>query len=101
MYDGKTVWTDWMPCGVAVLVDGRRGPEVSLTLSPNVLPDSPMYGSGQFMWGPVDLYIMPLFCSLWSLSLGTIRGVLTVFVPLECTSIPLFLHDFLNLSPNP
>ena len=52
------------------------------------------------MWGHVNLYIMPLFCSLWSLSLQAIRSVFTVFVPLKCTCIPLFLHVFLNLSPN-
>ena len=39
---------------------GEGALRCSLTLSPNVLPDSPIYCSGQFMWGYVNLYIMPL-----------------------------------------
>ena len=83
MYDCKPVWTNWMCCGVAVLMEGRRALRCSLTLSPNVLPDSPIDCSGQFMSGHVNLYIMPLFCNLLSLSLGAIRSGLTVFAPLK------------------
>ena len=28
MYDGETVWTNWMPCGIAVVMDGGWSPEV-------------------------------------------------------------------------
>ena len=70
-------------CGSWYFPMGDGALRCSFSLSPNVLPDSPMYCSGQFMWGYVNLYIMPLFCSLWSMSLGAIRSVVMVFVPLK------------------
>ena len=69
----------------------------SFTLSPNLLPDSPMYSSGQLICGHLNLYIVPLFCSLWSLSLGAMRSVFTVFVPLNQSCIPFFLQVFESL----
>ena len=65
-YDSETVWANWMPCGIAVLMDGGWTLRSSFALLPTVVPDSPMYCLGQFMWGHVNLYIMPLFYSLWS-----------------------------------
>ena len=47
-----------MSCIVAVMVDGAL--RCSLSLSPNVLPDSPIYSSGQFMCGHLNLQITPL-----------------------------------------
>ena len=52
----------------------------SLNLSPKVLSDSPMYSSGQLMCGNLNLYIISLFWSLLSLSLGAMRRVLMVLV---------------------
>ena len=34
MCDGEAVWTYWMPCGIAVLMDGRWGPELFLSVVP-------------------------------------------------------------------
>ena len=41
----------------------------------------------------------PTFLSLLSLSLGAMRRVLMVLVPLKCTWIPKLFHILLNLSP--
>ena len=59
---------------------GEGALRCSLTPSLNVVPDLPMYCSGKFIWVHVNLHIISLFCSLWSLSLRAIRSVLTVFV---------------------
>ena len=84
-----------------MLVYRGWGLKCSLSWSPNDLPDSPTYFSGQLICGHLNLYITPLFCNLLSLSLGAIRSVLMVLVPLKCTGIPKLLHVFLNLPPNP
>ena len=47
VYNVETFWTKWMSCGTVVLVNWR----CSLILFPSALPDSPMYASGQLMWG--------------------------------------------------
>ena len=73
----------------------------SLSMSPRDLPHSPMYCSGQLMCGHLNLYITPHFWSLLSLSLGAMRRVLMVLVPLKCTWIPKLLHDLLKLFPSP
>ena len=46
-------WLGSMGCPVVVLrrCIGEGALRCSLTLSPNVLPDSPIYVLGQFMWG--------------------------------------------------
>ena len=72
----ETVWADWMSCGAGVSVDGDGVLRCSLSLSPNGLPVSPMYSSGQLICGYLYLYMIPIFCSLISLSLGTISSVL-------------------------
>ena len=41
MYCIKLFWIHWVSCGGAVKVDGEGALKCSLTLSPNVLPDSP------------------------------------------------------------
>ena len=74
---------------------GEGALRCSFILSPSVLPDSPMYCSGQFVC------MLPLFCSLWSLSLWAMRSVLTVLVPLKCTCMPLSLQFLGNCSPKP
>ena len=97
----KTVRANWMSCGTGMMVDGGRGPEMFFELSPNALPVSPIYSSGQLICGHLYLYMTPLFCSLVSLSLGAMSRVLMVFDPLRCTCIPFQLHVLLNFSPNP
>ena len=63
----------------------------SLSLSPNALPVSPMYSSGQLICGHLYLYMSPLFCSSVSLSLGAISSVFIVFEPLKCICISLLV----------
>ena len=84
-----------------MIVYGEWGPEMSLSLSPNVMPASPIYSSGQLICGHLYLYMIPLFCSFVSLSLGAMSRVLMVFEPLKCTCIPFLLHVLFNFSPNP
>ena len=43
--------------------------------------------------------MMPVWLFWGSLSLGFPSAVLKVLVPLKCTWIPFFLHNFLNCSP--
>ena len=45
-----------------------------MSLSTKVLPDSPMYSSGQLMCGHLNLYMTPLL-SLLSLSMGAMRRI--------------------------
>ena len=73
----------------------------SLYLSPNVLPDSPMYSSSQSTLPHLYLYITPLFLSMVSLSLGCTRRPLIVLPPLKYTSTPYLLQMFLQVSPKP
>ena len=73
----------------------------SLYLSPNVLPDSPMYSSSQSTLPHLNLYITPLFLSMVSLSLGCTRRSLMVLPPLKYTSTPYLLQMFLQVSPRP
>ena len=73
----------------------------SLYLSPNVLPDSPMYSSSQSTLPNLYLYITPLFLSMVSLSLGCTRRSLIVLPPLKYTSTPYLLQMFLQVSPKP
>ena len=73
----------------------------SLYLSPNVLPDSPMYSSSQSTLPHLYLYITPLFLSMVSLPLGCTRRSLMVLPPLKYTSTPYLLQMFLQVSPKP
>ena len=73
----------------------------SLYLSPNVLPDSPMYSSPQSTLPQLYLYITPLFLSMVSLSLGCTRRSLMVLPPLKYYSTPYLLQMFLQVSPRP
>ena len=84
-------------CPVELLCWGMGLLRYSLSLSPNVLPDSQVDSLGQFMCWHLNLLITPLFWSLLSLSLGAMRSVFIVFVPLKCTFIPLLLLVPLNL----
>ena len=67
----------------------------SLYLSPNVLPDSPIYSSPQSTRPYLYTYITPLFFSMVSLSLGCTRRSLIVLPPLKYTSTPYLLQMFL------
>ena len=80
---------------------GDRAMRCSLSLSPNALPISPIYYSGQLICRQLYLYMTPLFCSLVSLSMGAISKVLIVFEPLKCTFILFLLHVLLNFPPIP
>ena len=51
VYNIELFWIQWMSCCGTVLVEGEGALRFSLTLSPKVLPDCPMYVSGQFMCG--------------------------------------------------
>ena len=73
----------------------------SLYLSPNVLPDSPMYYSLQSTLPHLYLYITLLFLSMVSLSLGCTRRSLIVLPPLKYASTPYLLQMFLQVSPKP
>ena len=73
----------------------------SLYLSPNVLPDSPMYSSQKSTLPHLYLYIPPLFLSMVSLSLGCTRRSLMVLPPLKYNSTPYLLQMFLQVSPRP
>ena len=84
----------WWPWWVMVLL-------CSLYLSPNVLPDSPMYSSSQSTLPHLYLYITLLFLSMVSLSLGCTRRSLIVLPPVKYTSTPYLLQMFLQVSPRP
>ena len=51
--NGKTFRADQVSHGVAIVVDGTL--RCSLSLLPKALPDSPMYSSGQFICGHLNL----------------------------------------------
>ena len=71
----------------------------SLSLSPKVLPDSPIYSSRQLMCGHLNLWMTALFCSWLSLFLGVMRRIFIVLVPFKCTWILMVLHVLLNFLP--
>ena len=73
---------------------GEGALRYSLTLSPNVLPDSPIYYSGQFMWGHVNLYIMPLSAVYGPYPWGAIRSVLQYLFPSNVPVFPCFCMMF-------
>ena len=73
----------------------------SLNLSPNVLEDSPIYSSLHSTLSHLNLYMMPLFFVIWSLSLGATSRSLVVLPPLKYTCILCFLHTFFKLSLRP
>ena len=80
---------------------GDGAPMCSLYLSPNVLPDSPMYYSSQSTLPHLYLYVTPLFLGMVSLSLGCTRRSLIVLPPLKYNSTPYLLQMFLQVSPRP
>ena len=84
-----------MSYGTGMIVEGDGALRCSLSLSPNAMPVSPIYFSGQLICGHLYLYMTPLFCSLVSLSLSAMSRVLIVFEPLKCTCIPFLLHVLL------
>ena len=88
----------WVSCRMAMVVYRGWALRCSLNLSPNDLPDSVMYSCGQLMSGHLDLYLTLLFGSLLHLSLGAMRRVLMLLLPLKCTQIPNLLHVLFNLS---
>ena len=94
----KTLRAYWLSCRMAMMGDGPL--RCSFSISLKVLPDSPIYSSGQLMCGHLHLYMTQLFWSLLSLSLGAMRRVLMVLLSLKCTWIPKLLHVLLNLSPS-
>ena len=71
-----------------MVVYGEWALRCSLSLSLKDLPNSRMYSTEQLMCGHLNLYIIPLFWSLLSLSIGAMRRVLRVLLPLKCTWIP-------------
>ena len=84
-----------------MLVDGRWGPKM---LFEPIAKCSPRFSNIFFR----AVYVLPFksvdyptLGSLLSLSLGGIRSVFIVVVPLKCTCIPILLHVPLNLPPVP
>ena len=73
----------------------------SLHLSPRVLAVSPIYSSLQAMWLHWKLYMMPLFFSFGSRSLGFMRTCFMVVLPLKCTCILYLPQMYLKLSAIP
>ena len=73
----------------------------SLHLFPKVLAVSPIYSSSQAMWLHLKLYMMPLFFSFGSWSLGFMRTCFMVVLPLKCTCIPYLPQMCLKLSTIP
>ena len=73
----------------------------SFLLSPRVIVVSPMHSSLQAIWLHWKLYMMPLFFSFGSWSLGFMRTCLMVVLPLKCTFIPYLPQMCLKLSTNP
>ena len=51
----KTFRADWVSFRGAMLVDRGWGLKCSLSLSPKVLPDAPIYSSGQLICGNLNL----------------------------------------------
>ena len=74
---------------------------VSLSLSPNVLNDSPINSFTQFTWRHFSWYITPLYWKMVSLSFGATSKVWMVSLPLKWSCISEVLHVFLNLLLSP
>ena len=51
----------WVPCKVAIVVIWGWPLRCSFSLSPKVLPDSPIYSSGQLMCGDLNPHMTTLF----------------------------------------
>ena len=52
---GKTFRTDWVSCGVAMVVDVGWGPMMLLEPVPKVLLDPSIYSSGKCIFGHLNL----------------------------------------------
>ena len=72
-----------MTWGVSMVIYGVRCPEMFFKLSPKVLAGSPMYSSAHSNLSHLYLYITPLFCLMFSMSLGATRTLLMVLTPLK------------------
>ena len=64
---------------------GEGALRCSLNLSPNVLDVSPMYSSSHSNLSHLNLYIIPLFFVIGSLSLGATNSSFNVLPLLKCT----------------
>ena len=66
-----------LTCDVAIVINGRRCPECSFNLYPQVLADSPIYSSSHITLQPVTFLLVDYsnFCVRVSLSLGVSDGV--------------------------
>ena len=90
-----------MICGVTLVIDMGRGPEMNLNLSPYILGESPIYALSYSNLSHLNLYITSLFLVIWYSSLGTTRWFLMVFSPMKNTCNRWFLQAFLKLSLRP
>ena len=93
MYDVETLWTEWVTCWTAILVNGRWSLKVPCQILLCIHLDSWCEDTWNGKW--------PLLCNLLSLSLGVTNNVFKVLVPLKYTCIPLAWQTFLNFSPVP
>ena len=71
------------PC----LDTGEGALRCSFSLSPKVLPDSPIYFSSMSAWVHLNHQITPLFCVMLSLSFGATHKMQMVLLPLKCTCV--------------
>ena len=73
----------------------------SLNLSPNVLAVSPIYSSSHSNLSHLNLYIMPLFFVVWSLSFGATSSSFKVLPLFKWTWMPYLLQMFFMISLSP
>ena len=88
-HSGLTGW----PVELLWWCTGDGALRCSLSLSPKVLLDSPIYSSGQLMCGHLNLYMNLLFWGLLSLSLGAMRRLFMsfwTFPPVCGCKVPLW-----------
>ena len=96
---GKTFRAYCVSCTMAMVAYWGWSPVVFL----DPVPKESTWFPYVFLW-TVDVWAFksiynPYFFKFLSLSLGDMRRVLMMLVPLKCTLIPKLLHVLLNLSP--
>ena len=96
--NGEIVHPGVMTCGVGMVIYGEGDMECSLSLSPKVLADPPIYSISHPNLLHIYPYITPLFCVM--LSFRTTRRPLMVLPPLEMDLNSHFTTNVFKLSLN-
>ena len=99
-HNGEVVHPDVMTCAVGMVINGEGAMRCSVSLSPRVSTDSPLYSSSHSNTSHLYLYITALFCVMLSLSLGPMGRLLIVLPPLKWTLTPI-LPQMLETCLNP